>query len=220
MSTVLYNLVTVTGPRADVARFRQDARRRVSAADRKYIDLPSVAFSFEALVRRLALRIPEEMVPGDSGRYIVYPSRTKDFDRWARAKDAIEVKNCEIHTLIQPLSRRFPSLCSVKSELCLDAGLIDSQFIVDGRSRAWSDPEERFDAQWKAAADARGIEVDDADQDDEGAGRRGDGHVGGSATHRDGSVRRVLSSRDARRRSPARRDHRHDPAKGRRRRSS
>ncbi len=78
------------------------------------------------------------MVPGDSGHYIVYPSRTKDFDRWARAKSTIEVKNCEIHTLIQPLSRRFPSLCFVDSELCLDNGLIDSHFIVDGRSRAWS----------------------------------------------------------------------------------
>jgi hypothetical protein len=67
MSTVFYNQIAVSGARADVLRFRKDARRRLSASLKAHLHLSTIDLSLEKLCRlQPQLRQTDRRIPDDA----------------------------------------------------------------------------------------------------------------------------------------------------------
>ena len=117
MSFVCFNRIAVTGPKAEVLRFRDDARRRLSSSLRKSLNLPSVAFSLERLFRKNRLTAPSaDGIPNDDWHYFTAGSRLTNWNGHTRIEYGLEVKNYEIYELLIALSRSYAELCFVDSE--------------------------------------------------------------------------------------------------------
>lgn len=166
MSTVFFNLIRVIGPRVKVLRFRTDARRRLSALQQSTLGLGSVALSFEKLFRKHATIGSRTEVPGDAGHYLATSTGTDTWHRFTRTAYELEVKNSQIHELLKLLSRHYPELCFVNSEICLNDGLVLSAFVRKGSCRVWELPESRQDTHWRRGAVDNGISLKEAYDDD------------------------------------------------------
>jgi hypothetical protein len=107
MSTVFYNVVTVTGEPSAVDRLRCDARRALSGRLRKSIG-PHVDWSFEKLFQlhpKLSDFCGEP--PADEWHYLVRGVRVAPWRQWSRAQFRLEVKNYQLHEMLRPLSKYY-----------------------------------------------------------------------------------------------------------------
>jgi hypothetical protein len=206
MSFVCFNRIAIMGPRSEVLRFRRDARRRLSPAFKKALDQPSVAFSLEHLFRKNKLPIPEpDGVPFDAfqigkdvlgGHYFTSALPMAEWHIYARIEYEVEVKNYEIFNLLIPLSRCYPELCLVDSQLSLDSGDIDAMYIARGRCSRWTLPEERCNAHWERAAQENGVaKLEDAYEDDDVRSNAEEGMLAEAIAHWDKHVLRMLRRR-------------------------
>jgi hypothetical protein len=151
MSYSCFNLISVTGPQEDVLKFRNDALRPLSAKLKRQLRLRAIEFSIETLFQLHQLPDPYNGLPGDEGEYYASFDGVEEWRGFSRAKYTLSLKNNEIHELFLPISRCYPALCFVNSQLD-DNGSIVSTFTKRGRQARWELPEERLEAYWKAAA--------------------------------------------------------------------
>ena len=107
----------------------------------------------------------------------------------------MEVKNYDVYELLLPVSRFYAELCFINSELSLDDGEISAMYIARGRSTKWSLPEDRCDAHWRRAAEAHGVEIDDAYEDDIVRSDAEEGMLAEAMSHWDTRVLRTLRRR-------------------------
>jgi hypothetical protein len=152
MSYECYGPINVTGPRADVLRFRKDARRRLGSRLKSELKLSTVELSIEKLFRLCRIPDPAGGLPGDEG---IYFARFYALEHWcgfSRARYSLQVKNNEIHELLLPISRCYPALCFVNSQTDDCSGSIVSTYTRRARQARWELPEDRQEAYWKAAA--------------------------------------------------------------------
>jgi hypothetical protein len=194
MSTVFFNLIRVIGPRAKVFRFRTDARRRLSALQRSTSGVGSVDFSFEKLFRKHPTIASRAEVPEDAGHYLATSTGTETWHRFTRAAYELEVKNSQIHELLKLLSRHYPELCFVNSEICLDDGSVLSAFVRKGSCKIWDLPASRQNTHWRRGADDRGINLEQAYDDDEVRADVERGLLVDALDHWDNRVLRALRS--------------------------
>jgi len=169
MSTVFYNLFTVTGKRDAVRAVCADARRPIAGKLSKTIGTRQIDWSFEKLFEsHPALSVICGVPPSDEWHYGVSAGTVSRWGRFSRARFRLEVKNYQIHEMLRPLSKFYPALCFVNAELCLDDGTVMSAFAHRGRGTMWNLPQRRTDAQWKRAAVAHKVsDMDDAYEDDD-----------------------------------------------------
>jgi hypothetical protein len=168
MSTVFSNRIAVPGAAAKVREFRKDARRILPAKLKAEIKLSSIAFSFEHLLRlHPKLSYPDNEIPRDEYHYLSEAEPLTKWNEFAQAQYTLEVSNTQIHQILLPLSRYYPELAFVNSELCLDDGTVLSVYTRRQRQFQWDLPEERSEAYWKAAADKCKMDLDSAYDDDE-----------------------------------------------------
>jgi hypothetical protein len=168
VSTVFLNRIRVIGRKAAVAQFRTDACRRLPGRRVDWTGSRSVPLSFEKLFRlHAALVADAEGPPSDTGHYLATRGRITRWHRYYQIEYSLELTNYELHELVQPLSRGYPHLVFIVSELCGDDGGLRSSFLHRGRCRQWSLPERAAGHHWRAAADAQGVKsLDDAYEDD------------------------------------------------------
>lgn len=124
MSFVCFNRIVVTGPRANVLAFRNDARRRLPRSIRPPDDPASVPFSFDRLFEKNRVAGPPDTLLGEISPYH-YDSFAEPTEAWRgyiRVVYGLEVKNCEVYELLIPLSRAYPDLCFVDGQLSADDG--------------------------------------------------------------------------------------------------
>jgi hypothetical protein len=194
MSTVFYNHIAVSGARPNVLQFRKDARRRLPTSLQAQLHLSTIDLSFERLFQlHPQLRYSERRIPADEYHY---SARFWSLARWhegTQARYTLEVKNTQIHEMLLPLSRCYPDVCFVNSELCLDDGSIMGVFTRRGRQSKWDLPEARSDAHWAAAASQHGVyKMDDAYEDDDIRGDAESAGLSEAVQQWDDRVRRVL----------------------------
>jgi hypothetical protein len=194
MSTVFFNLIRVTGPRAKVLRFRTDARRRLSALHQSTSGFGSVDLSFEKLFRKHPTIGSRREVPGDAGHYLATSTGTDTWHRFTRTAYELEVKNSQIHELLKLLSRHYPELCFVNSEICLDDGSVLSAFVRKGTCNIWDLPESRQNAHWRRGAVDHDISLEQAYGDDEVRADVERGMLAEALDHWDNRVLRALRS--------------------------
>jgi|SRR5208282_4088356 len=89
------------------------------------------------------------------------------FHRRSQTAYELEVKNFQSHQLFKLLSRHYPQLCFVNSEICLDDGSVLSAFVRKGRCQIWELPEIRQDGHWRLGAGAHGMSLEQAYDDEE-----------------------------------------------------
>lgn len=197
MSTVYFNLITATGPRAAVLAFRHDARRKLSPSLQKAIGLPQVDLSLEQLFHKHRLEAPsDDGFPLDSGDYCTTARPMIKWNEYASAFYEFHVKNNQVHMFLVPLSRCYRELCFVDSEICLDDGSITGVYVSQGRASTWVLPEARQNSHWKRAAKKHGVaSLDDAYEDDEVRSDAEDGMLVEALKHWDQRVLRVLRKR-------------------------
>jgi hypothetical protein len=82
-------------------------------------------------------------------------------------RHTFEVANVQIHELLLPLSRYYPEVAFVNSELCLDDSSVSSACTRCKRHYLWDLPEKQTEAHWKAAAEAEGMDVEAAYETDD-----------------------------------------------------
>ena len=164
MSTVFFNLISVSGPKHEVRRFRNDARRRLSPSVRKAGGVQQVDFSLEHLFAKHRLAAPSsDGIPQDAGHYFTTALPMTKWHTFARVLYEFEVKNNQMYVFLIPLSRCYAELCFVDSELCLDDGSVSSFYVSRGRVSTWDLPEDRQNSHWERAAKSHGFaELDDA----------------------------------------------------------
>ena len=165
---MFYNRVAVTGARAAVLQFRKDARRRLPTSLRAELDLSTIDLSFERFSRlHPDLRYSKRRIPCDEYHYFATSGPLARWHEGTQARYTLEVKNTQIHEMLLPLSRCYPDVCFVNSEICLDDFSITSVFTRRGRHYQWDLPEVRSDAHWEVAAKAHGVKkMEDAYDDD------------------------------------------------------
>jgi hypothetical protein len=207
MSFVCFNRITITGTRPKVLRFRDDARRRLSPALKESLGEPYVAFSFERLFRKNRLPAPSpDGIPLDAlrvgkdtlaGHYFTSALPIAEWHGYARVEYEVEVKNYEIYNLLIPLSRSYPELCFVDSEISLDSGDINGMHIARGRCSRFALPEERCNEHWQRAAKEHGVaKLDDAYEDDSVRSDAEEGMLAEAMAHWDKHVLRTLQRRN------------------------
>ena len=167
MSTVFFNLIRVTGRRAKVLEFSKDARRRLPPRRQSALACSKIDLSFEKLFRKYPRIARLTELPSDSGHYFAARQGTVTWHRLTRTAYELEVKNFQSHELLKLLSRHYPELCFVNSEICLDDGSILSAFVRKGRCQIWELPETRQDAHWRRGAEVHGMSLEQAYDDDE-----------------------------------------------------
>jgi hypothetical protein len=171
VSYVCFNRIAVIGARPKLVEFRNNARRRLPRSVREPDDSPSVAFSLERLFRTNRLAAPSsDGVPYDWGpyHYFSFIEPLEDWHGYARVVYGLEVSNYEVYELLKPLSRAYPDLCFVDSQISLDSGEIMAAYLARGRCYKWILPDERCNAHWKrAAADHEVANIEDAYEDDD-----------------------------------------------------
>ena len=207
MSYVCSNMIAIAGPRSKVLGFRNDAHRRLSPAVKESLGQPSVAFSLERLFSRNHLPAPSpDGVPFDffhlgndilGGHYFTSRRPLAEWHGYARVEYSVEVKNYEIYHLLIPLSRSYPDLCIVDSEISLDSGEINSMYVTRGRCSKWTLPEDRCNAHWQRAATENGVaKIEDAYEDDSVRSDAEEGMLSEAMSHWDKRVLRTLRMRN------------------------
>jgi hypothetical protein len=157
MSVEFFNLINVTGNRAEVLQFRKDARRRLSPPLKAQLELSTIDLSIEKLFRLHRIPDPWGGLPGDEGIYYATFETLAEWRGFSQARYTLSIKNNEIHELLLPISRCYPALCFVNSQMDDSGASIMSTFTRRGRQSRGELPEARHDACWKAAAERRGI---------------------------------------------------------------
>lgn len=193
MSTVFYNLIFVTGARRSVSAFCADARRRVRGELARAIGAKEVPWSFERLFelhRSLGGVCGEP--PCDAWHYRAETCGVVRWSRFSRARFRLEVKNYQIHELIQPLSEFYPGLCFVNAELCLDDSTVMSAFAHRGAGATWDLPEGRQGVHWRRAARARGLGAEEAYDNDDARNEAENGMLLEAAVHWNSRTRLTL----------------------------
>lgn len=194
MSTVFFNLIRVTGPRAKVLEFSRDARRVLSPRHQSALGFSRIHLSFEKLFRKLASIDRRIELPSDSGHYFASAKGTVTWHRFTRSAYELEVKNFQSHELFKPLSRHYRELCFVNSEICLDDGSVLSAFVRRGSGQIWELPETRQDAHWRGGALAHSMSLEQAYDDDEVRADAERGMLVEALDHWDNRVLRALRS--------------------------
>lgn len=194
MSYVCFNKIAVTGPRPKVLGFRSDARRRLPSSARKWTEVTSVAFSLERLFQKNGLQAPSsDGLPFDAWHYLTWAEPMAEWHGYARIEYGLEVKNYEVYELLAPLSRAYPDLSFVDSQISLDSGEIIAAYIARGRCSKWELSEERCDVHWECAAADHGVaKLEDAYEDDDVRQDAEQGMLEEALAHWDKRVLRTL----------------------------
>jgi hypothetical protein len=207
MSFVCFNRISIVGPRSKVLKLRNDAHRRLSAPLKELLGESYVAFSLERLFRKNRLPVPSpDGIPFDTfrvgkdilaGHYFISRLPLVEWRGYARIEYRVEVKNYEIYQLLMPLSRSYPELCFVVSEISLDSGGINAIYVTRGRCSRWTLPEDRCDAHWNRAAKENGFaKLVDAYEDDSVRSVAEEGMLTEALAHWDQRVLRTLQRRN------------------------
>ena len=161
----------------------------------------SVPLSFEKLFRLHPTLVTEaEEPPSDTGHYLPDRSRVRRWRRYYRTEYSLEVTNYEVHELVRPLSRGYPDLVFVVSELCGDDGGVVSVLLHGGRCRRWELSERGAERHWRVAANAGGVPSLDDAYEDEAVRSEAEGAMLDEALNRwDAQVLQALGGRVARR---------------------
>ena len=168
MSVVFFSRIAITGSQSGVHQFRKDARRVLPANLKKQLRIATIALSFEKLFRlHPELDYSEADPPGDEYHYIANSEASTRWHEFTQAHYTLEVANVQIHELLLPLSRYYPELAFVNSELCLDDSSVSSACTRCKRQYLWDLPEKQTEAHWKAAAEAEGMDVETAYETDD-----------------------------------------------------
>ncbi len=164
MSTVFYNLFTITGEREAVRGVCADARRPISGKLSKTIGRRQIDWSFEKLFElHPALSSICGEPPSDEWHYGASAGTVSRWGRFSRARFRLEVKNYQIYELLRPLSKFYPAVYFANAELCLDDSTVMSAFAYRGRGVTWDLPESRSDTHWRRAALTHGVkDIEDA----------------------------------------------------------
>ena len=207
MSYVCSNRIAIAGPRTKVPAFRNDAHRRLSPALKEARGETYVAFSLERLFRKNRLPMPSpDGIPFDvfhigndilAGHYFTSRRPLAEWHGYLRIEFSVEVKNYEIYRLLILLSRSYPELCIVDSEISLDSGEINSMYVTRGRCSKWALPNDRCDAHWQRAAMENGVaKIEEAYEDDGVRSDAEEGMLAEALSHWDKRVLRTLRMRN------------------------
>jgi len=139
MSTVFYNLITLTGERDAVRAVCRDGRRPISGKLSKSIGTRRIDWSFEKLFQlHPALSGICGEPPRDEWHYGASAGTVSRWGRFSQARFRLEVKNYQIHEVLRPLSKFYPAVCFVNAESCLDDSTAKSAFAYRGRGVTWN----------------------------------------------------------------------------------
>ena len=153
-----------------------------------------IALSFETLFRlHSRLRYPRLYVPVDDGHYDATWGGIAKWNEYTQARYTLEVKNAHIYEMLLPLSRCYPDLCFVNSELCLDDCSITCTYTRRRRQSHWEYPQSQIDAHWTAAAKRHRVRnMERAYENDEIRSEAEFAMLEEALQHWNGRVRKVL----------------------------